>query len=107
VVGAILSHATWNLDEYPRDRPIRKALFAVDEICGFITATARVRPERISGLRAPSVVKKLKQKSFAAAVSREDVHEGAKLLELDLETHVNHCIDAMTGVAADLDLLPR
>ena len=106
IVGAIFSHGDWNLDEYPRDRPIRKVLFAVDELCGFITAVALVRPERLVGLRAKSVRKKLKQGGFAAAVSREDISAGTELLEIDFAEHVNNCIDAMTTVAAELDLLP-
>src|SRR5271169_860898 len=58
IVGAVLSHATWNWTEYPLDRPLRKALFAVDELCGFITAVAYVRPERLTGMAAASVRKK-------------------------------------------------
>src|SRR5213079_760940 len=69
IVGAILSHADWNQVEYPRDCPIRKTLFAVDELCGFVTAVAYVRPEKLTGMTASSVKKKMKQKSFAAAVS--------------------------------------
>ena len=105
-VGAILSHADWNLDEYPRDRPVRQALFAVDELCGFITAVALVRPERLAGLQASSVCKKLKQKGFAAAVSRADIAAGADLLQLELTAHVQECIAALSPVAAALDLLP-
>ncbi|MFH0983479.1 MAG: HD domain-containing protein [Planctomycetota bacterium] len=107
LVGAILSHADWNLDEYPRDRPMRKVLFAVDELCGFITAVALVRPERLLGLQASSVRKKLKQKGFAAAVSREDIEAGARLLEIDFDAHINNGIEAMTTIAADLGLLPN
>ena len=58
IVGAILSHADWNQNEYPRDRPIRKALFAVDELCGFITAAALIRPTRLEGLGPSSIKKK-------------------------------------------------
>lgn len=106
IVGAVLSHADWNLDEYPRDRPIRQALFAVDELCGFIMAVALVRPERLAGMRAKSVRKKLKQPAFAAAVSREDIYAGAELLQIDLAEHINNCIDALTPVAAELGLAP-
>ena len=59
IVGAILSHAEWNQVEYPRDRPLRKALFAVDELCGFITAVAYVRPEKLAGMQPSSVRKKM------------------------------------------------
>ncbi len=105
VVGAILSHVPWNLDEYPRDRPIRKTLFAVDELCGFIHAASLVRPERIVGLEAKSVQKKLKQKAFAASVSREDIEAGAILLEQPLAEHIEHCIQAIRGIAGQIDLL--
>jgi len=95
VVGAILSHAKWNQAEYPLDRPIRKALFAVDELCGFIIAVAYVRPTGLEGMKAKSVRKKLKAKNFAAAVSREDIDEGAALLELDLNEHITEVIAAL------------
>ena len=95
VVGAILSHAKWNQAEYPLDRPIRKALFAVDELCGFITAVAYVRPTGLEGMKAKSVRKKLKAKNFAAAVSREDIDEGAALLEMDLNEHITEVIAAL------------
>ena len=104
VVGAILSHAQWNWDEYPLDRPIRRALFAVDELCGFITAVAYVRPEKLSGMAPSSVRKKMKQKSFAAAVKREDIENGAQLLGLPLEEHIQHVITAMQGIAGELGL---
>ncbi len=98
IVGAILSHADWNWGEYPLDRPLRKVLFAVDELCGFITAVAYVRPERLTGIAASSVRKKMKQKSFAAAVKREDIEKGAQLLELPLDEHINNVIAAMQGL---------
>ena len=102
IVGAILSHADWNLGEYPRDRLIRKTLFAVDELCGFVTAVAYVRPEKLTGMTASSVKKKLKQKSFAAAVKREDIEQGALLLGLPLDDHLNHVIAAMQTAAKPL-----
>jgi putative nucleotidyltransferase with HDIG domain len=102
IVGAMLSHADWNQVEYPLDRPLRKALYAVDELCGFVTAVAYVRPERLNGMSAGSVRKKLKQKSFAAAVSREDITRGAELLGLPLDDHVNHVIAALQGAAGPL-----
>jgi len=95
VVGAILSHASWNQDEYPLDRPIRKTLFAVDELCGFITAVAYVRPNGLEGMKAKSVRKKLKTKKFAAAVSREDIDQGVELLGMDLNDHINEVIAAL------------
>jgi putative nucleotidyltransferase with HDIG domain len=104
VVGAILAHAEWNWPEYPLDRPLRKALFAVDELCGFVIAVAYVRPERLHGMTASSVRKKMKQKSFAAAVKRDDLERGAALLELPLDEHITQVITALQGVAGDLGL---
>jgi putative nucleotidyltransferase with HDIG domain len=102
VVGAILSHADWNHAQFPLDRPLRKALFAVDELCGFVTAVAYVRPEKLAGMSAGSVRKKMKQKSFAAAVKREDIELGATLLGLPLDDHITQVIVAMNGVAKEL-----
>ena len=102
IVGAILSHAEWNWVDYPLDRPLRKALFAVDELCGFVTAVAYVRPEKLTGMAASSVRKKMKQKSFAAAVSRADIEKGAELVELPLDEHISIVIKAMEGIKAQL-----
>lgn len=104
IVGAILSHADWNQAEYPRDRPLRKTLFAVDELCGFVTAVAYVRPERLAGMAPSSVRKKMKQKSFAAAVKREDIEAGAQLVGAPLDEHIQNVITAMQGVAKELGL---
>lgn len=104
IVDAILSHADWNLDQYPRDTPLRKTLFAVDELCGFIHAVAVIRPRHFDGLAAKSVKKKLKQKSFAAAVSRDDIQQGAVMVGLDLDEHINECIAAMATIAKELGL---
>lgn len=104
LVGAMLSHAEWNRDEYPLDRPIRKALAAVDELCGFVTAVAYVRPEKLAGMGASSVRKKMKQKSFAAAVKREDIEKGAELLGVTVEEHITEVVTAMQGIAGDLGL---
>lgn len=106
IIGAILSHVPYNLDDYPRDRPIRKTLFACDELCGFIYAAALVRPERLTGMNANSIIKKMKQKSFAAAVSRDDIQESAALIGLPLETHIENCIAALTGIASEPGFLP-
>jgi putative nucleotidyltransferase with HDIG domain len=106
LVGAILSHAEWNHDQYPLDRPLRKTLYAVDELCGFITAVAYVRPEKFAGMAAASVRKKMKQKSFAAAVSREDIERGAALLELPLEEHITNVIAALQTIAGVLENTP-
>jgi putative nucleotidyltransferase with HDIG domain len=106
IIGAVLSHVPWNLDDYPRDRPIRRTLYAVDELCGFIYAAALVRPERLEGMKPKSITKKLKQKSFAAAVSRDDIHAGAELIEVPLADHIASCISALQAIAKDLDLQP-
>ena len=105
IIGAILSHAEWNQDPYPLDCLLRKTLFAVDELCGFVTAVAYVRPEKLAGMTASSVRKKMKQKSFAAAVKREDIEKGAQLLSLPLDEHITHVITAMQGIAGDLGLV--
>ena len=102
IVGAMLSHAEWNWAQQPLDRPLRKTLYAVDELCGFIMAVAYVRPERLNGMAASSVKKKLKQKSFAAAVNRADIEKGAELLGLPLDEHITQVITAMQGIAAGL-----
>jgi putative nucleotidyltransferase with HDIG domain len=104
VVGAVLAHADWNWTEYPLDRPLRKALFAVDELSGFVVAVAWVRPGRLAGLEPESVRKKLKQKSFAAAVKREDIARGAELLGLPLDEHIREVVAALQSVAPELGL---
>jgi putative nucleotidyltransferase with HDIG domain len=106
IVGAILSHADWNWSQFPLDRPLRKCLFAVDELCGFITAVAYVRPERLTGMVPSSVRKKMKQKSFAAAVKREDIERGAELVGVPLDEHLQNVIHAMQTVARELGLAP-
>ena len=106
IVGAVLSHAAWNWTEYPLDRPLRKALFAVDELCGFIMAVAYVRPDRLTGMGASSVRKKMKQKSFAAAVKREDIEKGTELMGYPVDDHIARVIAAMKTVAKDLGLEP-
>jgi len=107
MVGAVLSHVPWNQEDFPRDRPIRRTLFAVDELCGFIYAVALIRPQRLEGMKAKSVTKKLKQKSFAAAVSREDVDAGAELIAIPLAEHIENCIAALRSVAGEIALLPN
>jgi len=104
IIGAILSHATWNQEEYPLNTPLRKTLFAVDELSGFITAVALVRPDKLEGMKPKSVKKKLKTASFAAAVSRDDIHQGAELLGLSLDEHIANCIEALQHRAEMLGL---
>jgi putative nucleotidyltransferase with HDIG domain len=107
VVEAILSHADWNWGQFPLDRPLRKTLFAVDELCGFVTAVAYVRPEKLAGMASSSIRKKMKQKSFAAAVKREDIEKGAELLGLPLDEHITNVIAAMQPIASELGLETR
>jgi len=104
IVGAMLSHAEWNRDQYPLDRPVRQVLSAVDELCGFIIAVAYVRPERLQGMAPSSVRKKMKQKAFAAAVNRDDIIRGAERLGLPLDEHIQHVIAALQSQATALGL---
>jgi len=102
VVDGVLSHAS-HLD-VPRDTPLRKTLFACDELSGFIHACGLVRPDGIATLEPKSVRKKLKQPSFAAGVNREDVYEGAEELGVDLDEHIAFVIAAMRPISAELGL---
>jgi putative nucleotidyltransferase with HDIG domain len=104
VITAILSHADYLSDRYPRLRPIEKALYACDELAGLITATARLRPYGITDLTAASVKKKMKSKGFARNVKREDIERGAADFGVDLTEHIQFEIDAMKNIAAELGL---
>ena len=75
-----------------------------DELAGFIIAVAAVRPDGIHGMKAKSVRKKMKQRAFAAAVNREDIIQGAEDLGVDLNEHIQFVIDAMAGIADDLEM---
>jgi predicted hydrolase (HD superfamily) len=99
---AILGHASYTGVE--RDTKLAKALFACDELAGFITACSLVRPDRIQGLEAKSVLKRMKDKAFARSVSREDIRQGAEELGIPLEEHITFCIDAMRAIAQQLGL---
>jgi putative nucleotidyltransferase with HDIG domain len=103
IIYAIKSHADY-LPDCPRVSRLDKALYACDELAGFITACAMVRPERLAGMQANSVKKKMKQKSFAAAVRRDDMTRGAADLGVDFDQHVQFVISAMTGIAPQLGL---
>lgn len=105
VIYAIKSHADYLHDEAPRLSRLDKTLYACDELCGFITACALVRPGRLTGLTARSVRKKLKLLSFAANVNRDDITRGAADLGVDLDEHIEFCIAAMQSIAGELDLL--
>jgi putative nucleotidyltransferase with HDIG domain len=100
---AILSHAEYT--GVTRDTPMEKALFACDELAGFITAVALVKPGKsLAEVDANSVRRKMKDKAFARSVSRDDIVNGAKDLGIDLDQHIAFCIEAMKGVAAQLGL---
>ena len=88
----------------PRNSDLAKALFAVDELSGFIVACAKVRPNGISDMKAKSVKKKLKDKAFAAAVSREDIRIGIEELGVDQTEHIQFCIDAIRPEAERLGI---
>lgn len=105
VLHAIKGHADY-LDT-PRDTLMSKTLYAVDELSGFITACALVRPEGLEGLKAKSVKKKMKQKSFAASVSREDIVRGAEELGVDFDEHIEFVAAAMRENAGPLGLVPE
>ena len=102
MVRAIASHADF-LGVEPRS-PMERTLVAVDELCGFLVACAHVRPEGIHGLTPKSVKKKLKQPSFAAAVDRDDVRNGAERLGADFDEHVAFVIAALDARADELKL---
>ena len=105
VIYAIKSHADY-LTDCPRVTRLDKALYACDELTGLINAAALIRPEKILGLTASSIRKKMKQKSFAAAIHREDIVRGAEDLGVDLNEHIQRVIDAMAGIADQLGLAP-
>jgi len=106
VIYAIKSHADY-LPDCPRISLLDKTLYACDELAGFCTAVAKMRPEGIQGMKTKSVCKKMKQKSFAAAVSREDIVRGAEDLGVELNEHIQFVIDAMASIAGELGLAPN
>ena len=102
LIEAVLSHAE-HLG-LPRDTPLKRTLFACDELAGFVHACGLVRPDGIETLEPKSVRKKLKQPSFAAGVHRDEVYAGAELLGLDLDDHIRNVVAAMRPIAGDLGL---
>jgi putative nucleotidyltransferase with HDIG domain len=102
VVEAVLSHAE-HLG-LPRDTPLKKTLFACDELSGFVHACGLVRPTGIDGLEPKSVRKKLKQPSFAAGVHRDEVYAGAELLGIELDDHIRNVVEALQPIAPQLGL---
>ena len=100
---AILSHA--NYTGIPRDTPMARALFAVDELCGFLVACALVRPSKsLADLEVSSVKKKLKDKAFARGVNRDDVTQGAAELGVPLDEHIQFVLEALRPVEGSLGL---
>jgi putative nucleotidyltransferase with HDIG domain len=100
---AILSHAQYS--GVPRVSSLEKTLFACDEVAGFITACALVKPGKsLAEVEASSVRRKMKDKAFARSIHREDIVEGAADLGMDLEAHIAFCIEAMKTIANKLGL---
>jgi putative nucleotidyltransferase with HDIG domain len=103
ICRAIMSHAEYS--GVARVTPMEKALFACDELAGFITACALVKPGKsLAEVEAKSVRKKMKDKAFARSVNREDIVNGAAELGVELEEHIAFCIEAMKAVAGELGL---
>jgi len=103
---AIMSHAEYT--GVTRDSPMEKTLFACDELAGFITAVALVKPGKsLAEVDAKSVRKKMKDKAFARSVNRNDIVNGAQDLGVELEEHIAFCIEALKGIAGELGLAGR
>lgn len=102
LITSVLSHAE-HLG-LPRDTPLKRTLFACDELSGFVHACGLVRPTGLDGLEPKSVRKKLKQPSFAAGVHRDEVYAGAELLGLPLDEHIANVVAALQPIAAELGL---
>lgn len=103
LIQAILGHAAYT--GVPRETPLARALFAVDELCGFLTAVAYVRPDRkIASVEVSSVRKKLRDRGFARSVSRDDITQGAAELGVDLDTHIANVLADLRANAESLGL---
>jgi predicted hydrolase (HD superfamily) len=100
--NAILGHAS--ISSVTRESLMAKVLYACDELCGFITAVAVIRPNKIADLEVSSVKKKLKDKAFAKNVNREDISKGTSELDVPLEEHIKFVIEAMKSDAERLGL---
>lgn len=104
-VQTVASHADYM--GVARDTPAAKVLFAVDELCGFLTACALVRPDKsVAEVKVKSVTKKLKDKAFARGVNRDDVFKGAEELGVELGEHIEFVRDAMATISDQLELPP-
>jgi len=100
---AVLGHATYS--GVPRDTPMARALFACDELCGFLVACALVQPDKsLAALEVASVKKKMKRADFARNVNRDDIVNGAAELGVDLDAHIQFTLDALRAVRGDLGL---
>ena len=100
---AVMSHADYT--GVPRDTPLEKSLFACDELAGFITAVALIKPSKsLAEVDVKSVRKRMKDKAFARKVNREDIIQGAADLDVDLDEHISYCIEAMKPFAKELGL---
>jgi putative nucleotidyltransferase with HDIG domain len=100
---AILGHAVYT--GVPRDTPMAKALFACDELCGFLTACALVQPNKsLAEVKVSSVRKKLKDKAFARTVNRSDIYQGVEELGIDLDAHIDFVLGALREIADELGL---
>ena len=98
-----MSHASHT--NVPRESRLEKTLFAVDELCGLVTAVALVRPSKhLADVEVKSVKKKIKDKAFARSVSRNDIREGPQALGIELDTHIAHVLEAMRGISSELGL---
>src|SRR5438128_1195576 len=104
VIRAILTHADYLANRFPRQSLMERALYACDEVTGLITATALLRPGGISDLTAASVLKKMKAKGFARGVNRDDVIRGAADFGVELGEHIDYVIGAMRASAPALGL---
>ena len=103
IIRAILGHATYT--GVPRDTVMARALFATDELCGFLVACALVRPTKsLDGLEVSSVTKKLKDKAFARSVNRDDIRQGVEELGVDLDEHIRFVIAALQPLQTKIGL---
>ncbi len=103
MIRAIMGHATYT--GVPRDTPMARALFATDELCGFLVACALVRPDKsLDSLEVSSVKKKLKDKAFARSVNRDDIRQGVEELGVDLDEHIRFVIDALRPFQKEIGL---
>jgi predicted hydrolase (HD superfamily) len=102
-IRAIMGHATYT--GVPRDTRMARALFATDELCGFLVACALVRPSRsLDDLEVASVKKKLKDKAFARTVNRDDIRQGVEELGVDLDEHIQFVIDTLRPIQKEIGL---